>query len=162
MSLRTNLRFESKSAVSWLTALWIFLMTAVFPYYMKNHYSQMGVWKFSFFLTVSLVCPIPAGVLAAGSWGKAFAAKVFWRMHKPESDAKTQTGGQAQKGVQTQAHSAARSLSNLDVAMLCYLAAIFVSCLFSVDRAAAWTGTDGWSMGLRTQALLVLMYFLVS
>ena len=122
----------------------------------------MGVWKFSFFLTVSLVCLIPAGVLAAGSWGKAFAAKVFWRMHKPESDAKTQTGGQAQKGVQTQAHSAARSLSNLDVAMLCYLAAIFVSWLFSVDRAAAWTGTDGWSMGLRTQALLVLMYFLVS
>ncbi|MFR6589243.1 MAG: hypothetical protein ACLURV_02535 [Gallintestinimicrobium sp.] len=46
--------------------------------------------------------------------------------------------------------------------MLCYLAAIFVSWLFSVDRAAAWTGTDGWSMGLRTQVLLVLMYFLVS
>ena len=47
---------------------------------------------------------------------------------------------------------AARSLSNLDIAMLCYLAAIFVSWLFSVDRAAAWTGTDGWSMGLRTQS----------
>lgn len=156
MSLRTNLRFESKSAVSWLTALWIFLMTAVFPYYMKNHYSQMGVRKFSFFLTVSLVCLIPAGVLAAGSWGKACAAKVFLRMHEQESDAKTQTGMQAQ------AHPAARSLSNLDIAMLCYLAAIFVSWLFSVDRAAAWTGTDGWSMGLRTQVLLVLMYFLVS
>lgn len=156
MSLRTNLRFESKSAVSWLTALWIFLMTAVFPYYMKNHYSQMGVRKFSFFLTVSLVCLIPAGVLAAGSWGKACAAKVFLRMHKPESDAKTQTS------VQAQAHPAARSLSNLDIAMLCYLAAIFVSWLFSVDRAAAWTGTDGWSMGLRTQVILVLMYFLVS
>ena len=156
MSLRTNLHFESKSAVSWLTALWIFLMTAVFPYYMKNHYSQMGVRKFSFFLTVSLVCLIPAGVLAAGSWGKACAAKLFLRMHKPESDAKTQTG------VQAQAHPAARSLSNLDIAMLCYLAAIFVSWLFSVDRAAAWTGTEGWSMGLRTQVILVLMYFLVS
>ena len=131
-------------------------MTAVFPYYMKNHYSQMGMRKFSFFLTVSLVCLIPAGVLAAGSWGKACAAKLFWRMGKPESDAKTQTG------VPTQEHLAARSLSNLDIAMLCYLAAIFVSWLFSVDRAAAWTGTDGWSMGLRTQVLLVLMYFLVS
>ena len=136
MSLRTNLHFESKSAVSWLTALWIFLMTVVFPYSMKDHYSQMGVRKFSFFLTVSLVCLIPAGVLAAGSWGKDCAAKVFLRMHKPESDAKTQTG------VQAQAHPAARSLSNLDIAMLCYLAAIFVSWLFSVDRAAAWTGTD--------------------
>ena len=95
MSLRTNLHFESKSAVSWLTALWIFLMTVVFPYSMKDHYSQMGVRKFSFFLTVSLVCLIPAGVLAAGSWGKDCAAKVFLRMHKPESDAKTQTGVQA-------------------------------------------------------------------
>ena len=127
MSLRTNLRFESKSAVSWLTALWIFLMTAVFLYYMKNHYSQMGMRKFSFFLTVSLVCLIPAGVLAAGSWGKDCAAKVFLRMHKPESDAKTQTG------VQAQAHPAARSLSNLDIAMLCYLAAIFVS--WQIGRA---------------------------
>ena len=81
---------------------------------MKDHYSQMGVRKFSFFLTVSLVCLIPAGVLAAGSWGKDCAAKVFLRMHKPESDAKTQTG------VQAQAHPAARSLSNLDIAMLCY------------------------------------------
>lgn len=77
MSLRTNLRFESKSAVSWLTALWIFLMTAVFPYYMKNHYSQMGVRKFSFFLTVSLVCLIPAGVLAAGSREKPAQRSCF-------------------------------------------------------------------------------------
>ena len=61
------MRFESKSAVSWLTALWIFLMTAVFPYYMKNHYSQMGVRKFSFFLTVSLVCLIPAGGISKHS-----------------------------------------------------------------------------------------------
>ena len=112
MSLLTNLPFESKSAVSWLTALWIFLMIVVFSYYMKNHYSQMGVRKFSFFLTVSLVCLIPAGVLAAGSWGKACAAKLFRRMHKQELDAKTQTG------VQAQAHPAARSLSNLDIAML--------------------------------------------
>mgnify|MGYP000124601355 FL=1 len=99
---------------------------------------------------------VPDSCRRAGSWGKDCAAKVFLRMHKPESDAKTQTG------VQAQAHPAARSLSNLDIAMLCYLAAIFVSWLFSVDRAAAWTGTDGWSMGLRTQVLLVLMYFLVS
>lgn len=144
-----------QSVVSLLTVLWIFLMTAVFPYYMKNHYSQMGVRKFSFFLTVSLICLIPAGVLAAGrllclipagSRGRLCAAKWFQRTRKP----------------QTRANVQAQRLSSLDIAMLCYLVAIFFSWLFSVDRAAGWTGTDGWSMGLRTQALLVLMYFLVS
>ncbi|MFR6589244.1 MAG: hypothetical protein ACLURV_02540 [Gallintestinimicrobium sp.] len=76
MSLRTNLHFESKSAVSWLTALWIFLMTVVFPYYMKDHYSQMGVRKFSF-SDSRLVCLIPAGVLAAGSWEKTAQRRCF-------------------------------------------------------------------------------------
>ena len=93
MSLRTNLRFESKSAVSWLTALWIFLMTAVFPYYMKDHYSQMGVRKFSFFLTVSLVCLIPAGVLAAGSWGKeGVFADAQARVRRKDADRYAGTG----------------------------------------------------------------------
>lgn len=62
-----------------------------------------------------------------------------------------------QKGKKLQLH-----FSCLDRAMLAYLAVAMISFLMSVDKRQAWSGIEGWYMGLLTQVLLVLSYFLVS
>lgn len=122
-------------AAGFLTGLWAFLMLAVFPLYVQNRYSQMGLHKFRFFLWAGIVCLVPAGIcmvlhMACGGRKKL---QMF-----------------------------AEHFSDLDRAMLLYLAVAVISWYMSVDRGQAWTGVEGWFMGLRTQLLLVLLYFLVS
>lgn len=123
-------------AARFLTGLWAFLMLTVFPLYMRNRYSQMGLHKFRFFVWSSVICLIPAGIclvlclLGDKNWK---SPHILWE-----------------------------NLSELDRAMLLYLAVAAISWYMSVDRGQAWSGVDGWFMGLRTQLLLVLSYFLVS
>lgn len=119
-----------------LIGLWAFLMLTVFPLYMKNHYSKMGVRKFQFFLAVSVGCLIPAGICL----GLHFLRDRVWK-------------GPTAVTVR---------LSSLDWAICLYLVAAGISWSLSVDRKAAWTGVAGWSMGLRSQLIFGLIYFLVS
>ena len=121
-----------KELCSVLVGIWTVLMTAVFPLSMKNHFFQLGEHKFQFFLRVSLYCLIPAAAVLLTS----LAAE------------KNRMG----KG----------KFSILDYGMLFYALFSFASWRFSINRQIAWTGTDGWYGGLRTQLLLVLIYFLVS
>lgn len=123
-------------AARFLTGLWTFLMLTVFPLYMKDRYSQMGLYKFRFFLWTSAVCLIPAGII------------VVLRM----------LGSRNWNSPQ----ELYEKCSDLDRVMLFYLGTAAVSWYMSVSRSQAWTGVDGWFMGLRTQLLLVLLYFLVS
>ncbi len=58
--------------------------------------------------------------------------------------------------------SAHKRMGGLDWAVAAYLLAACVSWLFAADKAGAWTGVDGWMMGLRTQLLFGLIYFLTS
>lgn len=123
-------------AAQLLTGLWAFLMLTVFPLYMRNRYSQMGLHKFRFFLWTSVICLVPAGMCLV----LRLLGDKNWRSP----------------------HSLWEGLSELDRAMLLYLAVAAVSWYMSVNRSQAWTGVDGWFMGLLTQLLLVLLYFLVS
>lgn len=124
------------TAIRFLVGIWTFLMLAVFPFYMENRYSKLGVGKFRFFLAVSVICLLPAGIL------QIVRLMADWK----------KSGWQKFAG----------KPGGLDRAMLLYLAAVFLSWAFSVDRKQAWTGMTGWSMGLRSQCIFVLIYFLVS
>lgn len=142
--LRQRLRkIKREGPVSWctraarfLTGLWAFLMLTVFPLYMRDHFYEMGEAKFQFFLTVSRICLIPAGIclllclLGDRNWKSPLEL--------------------------------CEKFSGLDWAMVFYLAVCAVSWYMSVNRGQAWSGVDGWFMGLRTQLFLVLLYFLVS
>lgn len=123
-------------AAQLLTGLWAFLMLTVFPLYMQDRYSQMGLHKFRFFFWTSAICLIPAGICLV----LRLLGDKNWRSP----------------------HNLWENLGELDRAMLIYLAVAAISWYMSVDRSQAWTGIDGWYMGLRTQLLLVLSYFLVS
>lgn len=55
-----------------------------------------------------------------------------------------------------------KKLSCLDMAVAAYILSACVSWLFAADKSGAWTGVDGWMMGLRTQLVFGLIYFLTS
>lgn len=123
-------------AARFFIGLWAFCMLTVFPLYMRNHFSKMGENKYRFFLTVSAGCLLPA------------AACLMLRTLK-------KCGWKGLFGL-------SEDFGSLDWGMLFFAAAAAASWYMSVDRQQAWTGTEGWFMGLRTQLLLVLLYFLVS
>lgn len=123
-------------AARFLTGLWAFLMLTVFPLYMRNHFSKMGENKYNFFLAVSLSCLIPAGACMV----LRLLGERNWKSP----------------------FELCEGFSDLDWAVLYYGAAAAASWYMSVNRTQAWRGAEGWFMGLRTQLLLVLLYFLVS
>lgn len=142
LNKRERLSLLCDAGARFFVGLWAFLMLTVFPLYMKNHFSKLGEHKFQFFLEVSLICLIPAAVLAFLRAAAAHAAVMT--AAAPGQD------------------KADFSLSPLDCAMLAYGMAAFTSWKFSVNREVAWIGTEGWYGGLRTQLLLIAIYFLAS
>ena len=154
-------RAEALCAIAgqFFVGLWAFLMLTVFPLYMKNYFSKLGVHKFRFFMAVTLCCMIPAAVCLAGK------AVVRWVRSRKAGTAKADSmEGREYRDSDCglDAASVLEKLSPLDFAMLWYLAAALLSWKFSINREHAWIGTEGWYGGLRTQLLLVLIYFLVS
>lgn len=145
-------------------SMWALLMLTVFPLYMKNRFSRLGECKFQFFLEASLFCLIPAAVLALLRMAAAQMAAGKPPVGKiaAEQPATEQMAAGRTEAGQTALYRADFSLSPLDCAMLAYGVAAFASWKFSVNREVAWIGTEGWYGGLRTQILLIAVYFLVS
>ena len=146
-----------RRAASCLTGLWAFLMLTAFPLYAKERYARMGVHKFEFFLAISVACLLPAALFY--TIGKFLSCRI-------KTSAGSHCGGKEDVACATargRIHAPRRALlSGLDLAMLCYLAACCLSWAVGVDRREGWTGVSGWFMGLRTQLLFVLIYFLAS
>lgn len=141
-SMEKDTKGSGTAGIRFLTGLWAFLMMTVFPFYMRNHYSKMGVHKSNFFLAVSVLCLVPAALLWVG--------QMILDGNKPEKRAAGQRPG------------GKKALSALDIAVLLYMGAAVLSWAVSVDRRQAFTGIKGWSMGLGAQLLFGLIYFLVS
>lgn len=119
-----------------LTGCWMFLMLAVFPLYFGDKYHEIGAYKYSFFSGVSTMILVPAAVLAT--------LVLVWNLGKSRL--------RVVKG----------EISALDAGVLLYMAASAVSYLLSDFPSEAWEGVGGWNMGLRTQLLMGISYFLIS
>ena len=130
---------KKRNAARGLTGLWAFLMLTLFPLFMGEGYFQLGEYKYRFFLWTSLLCLLPTLLLVCLEW--------------------------LEKGAPVRAEKVAgvrRAHGPIDLCMMLYLAAAGLSWAFGIDRREGFTGVEGWHMGLLTQALFVLAYFLVS
>lgn len=126
--------------------VWAFLMLTVFPLYAPNQYFDLGDHKFRFFLWVSVICLLPAAAI--------FLIRGIRKLR-----------GNLQETLPLDAshrHGFRRILSPMDIAVLCYLAAVLLSFACSDYKKEAWTGAEGWYMGLRTQLLMITAYFCLS
>lgn len=119
-----------------LTGCWLFLMLTVFPLYFGDKYHEIGGYKYSFFSGTSSMILVPAAVLAV--------LVLVWNLGKSRL-----------RGLKGE-------FSVVDAGVLLYMAASAVSFVLSDFPAEAWEGVGGWNMGLRTQLLMGVSYFLIS
>lgn len=128
--------------LSLLCNLLIIGLSAALPLYTGGTYWKLGDTKYTLFRNLSLFC---LGVwLAAGIYDNI--RKLALRRRKRDEDSTT----------------GSRSVSTVDIWMLCYGAGVILSALFSRYKETAWLGYNEWYMGALSQLLFVGTYFFVS
>jgi len=138
------------------TSIYVFFILCIYPLYYHDNYSDMGVSKYAFFSRVSagLLGIVTIAVIGlAVSW----ISGVIRAGKKPADELK----------------SILRSLSVCDLFVIAYAVLCVLSYLLSAFHAVparsdgvlydlAMDGYSGWSMGLISQLLFVVIYFYVS
>ncbi|MCM1134417.1 MAG: O-antigen ligase family protein [Clostridium sp.] len=121
-----------------ITAIYVFLMLAFYPFYYQDKYFNIGdaKWRFFLFLTCG------AGVLL-------IAISLFYLIEKLQKCKLENAKWQVR-------------LSVTDYFVLAYFAAVLVSVLFSPYKERVIWGYGGWYMGLIAQACFVMIYCFVS
>lgn len=130
-----------KKAGNLFVTAYLLLMTAVYPFFMKQGYADLGDEKYQFFIYCSMgalvifsVIALTAGLLRLIAYCKAKEAYlVDWDR-----------------------------MSVTDLFVVLYAAAIYFSYLFSDYRQEALWGARGWYIGLVPLLLLCALYFFVS
>lgn len=131
-----NLLSFCEEAVSLLIMAYLFIVFSFYPFYMQNGYVEIGDAKFSFYKEITLggfALIVPLAVIS-----------MLLRYRETKSIVRY------------------KSLSVTDCAFLFYGVAVVLSYFFSEFKQEAFWGEKGWYMGLATQLLFILSYFLVS
>ncbi|MCD7725341.1 MAG: O-antigen ligase family protein [Clostridiales bacterium] len=125
-----------KKAGRGIMAAYFIVITVVYPFYAPGGYLRIGEVKYLFFRNVTLV------TIAA-----AFPVVVLLFLK-----------GRGAEGLAEQY----RRMSVTDWFAYGYLLAVMLSYLCSAYKADALWGVDGWYMGVISQMLFILLYFLFS
>lgn len=132
-----------EEALPLLLTAYLFIVFCLYPFYLKDGYTDVGKEKFNFYkvMTIggfSLILPL---VLACVS----FRVK--------ENIGKEGGAGRIFSGIR---------LSATDWAVAAYGVSVVISYICSEFKEMALWGEKGWNMGLVTQLAFVLSYFLVA
>lgn len=123
-----------------LATAYMLIMFVLYPFYMKNGYTDLGEAKYHFFFYVTVVAVTLLLILA-------LAGFVLRLLNKKAGDG-------------THLFSLDR-VTGVDLLVLLYLSEAFVSFAFSNYKKEALFGTEGWYMGFATILLAGLVYFLI-
>lgn len=133
---KINLLLFCEEAVSLLLMAYLIIIFFFYPFYMQNGYVQIGDAKFSFYMDIT----IGAFALILPLIGLC----MMLRFKKTRSFTRHKT------------------FSFTDCAFLLYGMAVVLSYFFSQFKQKAVWGEEGWYMGLLTQLLFILSYFIIS
>lgn len=122
--------------VSILVSIYVFIMLVIYPLYYHNKYYDMGDAKYTFFQYVSVAFLVLFLLIYIG-WLIAYRNSFSFI-------------------------SAIRKLSVTDWFVVLFCLFSFLSFLFSEYKDVALKGYNGWFMGLISQVMFVLIYFIVS
>ncbi len=122
-----------------LVTAYMLIMFALYPFYMKNGYTDLGEAKYHFFFYVTTAAVLLLLILA----GVILLIQVR----------------EKKKGERIYLFSLEK-ISGIDLLVLLYLSEVFAAFAFSDYRSEAFFGTEGWYMGFATILLLCLIYFL--
>lgn len=146
-SLEEDMAFSFRGfceeAVSLLLAAYLFIVFCIYPFYLKDGYTDVGKDKFNFYKVMTIggfALIIPFALLCIlfrirEDYGKGKGIyEIFRKVH----------------------------FSITDWAVLGYGVSAIISYLCSEFKQMALWGEKGWNMGLLTQLIFVLSYFLVA
>ena len=122
--------------VSLLATFYVFIMLVIYPLYFNNKYYDMGNAKYTFFQYVSATFLIIFLLIYIGwliAYRNSFSFKDVFRK---------------------------LSVTDWFVGFFCIFS--YLSFLFSEYKDVALRGYDGWFMGLISQVMFVLIYFIIS
>lgn len=125
-----------EEAVSLLIMAYLFIIFSFYPFYMQNGYVEIGDAKFAFYKDITL-----------GGFALIVPLAIICMLLRYK---------------ETKSFVRYKSLSITDCAFLFYGASVVISYFFSEFKQEAFWGEKGWYMGLATQLLFILSYFLVS
>lgn len=127
-----------EEAVSLLLMAYLFIIFCMYPFYMQDGYVEIGNVKYNFYKSITI---------------GAFALIIPLAVACTVSRVKT--------GLE-QANKWRLQMSFTDCAVLAYGCSVVLSFICSDFKTEALWGERGWNMGLITQLLFVISYFLVS
>ena len=130
-----------QKAAKYFSTAYILLMFCIYPFYLENGYYNIGEAKMHFFYRVSLAAFLVLTIL--------YLSILIIRIKE--------------KIQKRQAYLIDwEQISAVDILMLLYATAVFLSYAFSINKEEALWGAKGWYMGLVLQHLLCVLYFLIS
>lgn len=130
-----------QKAAKYFSTAYVLLLFCIYPFYLENGYFNIGEAKMHFFFRVSLAAFLVLAIL--------YVIILIIKIRE-----KVQNG---------QAYLIDwEQISAVDLLMLLYATAVFLSYAFSINKEEALWGAEGWYMGLVLQLLLCALYFLIS
>ncbi len=135
-----------------IVTFYMLLMIVLLPFYFTDGYAQIGTDKYDFFYKGTCV----VGIIFLIFWiGYLVIRATLWKREGKFV------------GIKTELIQWYRKLSITDLFVLGYAVVVVLSYLFSdykagTDFGDAFVGVNRWYLGLRTQLLLVAVYFAVS
>lgn len=130
-----------EQAQNYILEIYFIMLVAVYPFYMKDGYFEIGTAKYFFFCNISLLLIAFIAPMATIAF--------LCRRKKHENIAKSFS-------------EYIMKLSATDLFMYGYLVIAIISYLLTGYRDAALLGADGWYMGIVSQLIFVLIYFMFS
>lgn len=131
-----------EEAVSLLMSAYLFIVFCIYPFYMKDGYVEIGKEKFNFYKAITFggfALIIPLVLLCVWFYVRS-----------------------SRKGLEKNWIFRYGGMSGTDVAVLAYGVSVILSYLGSDYKAMALWGEEGWYMGIVTQLMFAVSYFLVS
>lgn len=119
-----------------IVTLYFLALTIIFPFYTKGGYAEIGEVKFNLFRNIGLAITAVMMLVIAESLflnRKSFSVITFYK-----------------------------SLSVTDWFMYAYFMLVLISYIFTPFAEEAFWGAEGWYMGLVSQLLFIVIYFLFS
>ena len=138
--------FISVIKVSGAVVCWLYLVAVIgiMPFYFTNGYARIGTDKAVFFEKYGFFI-LKVGLFVLILY---YLAHIISRLIKREK-------GSIWLWLK-------KEFSVTDILILSYTLVLLVSYWSTAYKQVAWIGSEGWPMGLRTQLMVVLSYFLVS
>lgn len=138
----TRLSELLERAQYFVTSLYFVLFMGVFPLYLENFYWDIGDTKWKFYLHITV--PYVAVMLSVRMIQWVCCLCTAGRVKRP---------GQQKYSLHCR---------SCDWCVGLYGICVLLSFWLGGGRHAAWTGAEGWYMGVRAQVLFVLTYFVIS